>query len=74
MTTVRSTLTQLYGRLLVWASRRGSTLELLAIVILLVGVLAWLFGFTDLRGLLSALGGAAVVWAVRTLVVKTLGS
>jgi hypothetical protein len=74
MTIVRSKLTQLCGRLLVWAHRRGSALELLAIVIFLGGVLAWLFGFTDLRGLLSALGGAAVAWAVGALVYKTLGS
>ena len=74
MTTMRSKLTDLYGRLLVRAHRRGSTLELLAIVIFLAGVLAWLFGITDLRGLLSAIGASAVIWAVRTLVYRTLGS
>ena len=73
MTMLSSRMTQLNGRLLAWASRQGSTLQLIAVVILVAGVVAWLLGLTNFPGLLTAIGAALLVWGIGSLLYRTLG-
>jgi hypothetical protein len=66
-------MTQVSGRILVWANRRGSALEVLAAVILLAGIASWLLGFRSSRVLTEAMGGAVLVLGVAALLHRTLG-